>query len=276
MKTRAIPIISLILVLTLTACSLVAAPATPTPLPTDTPQPTNTPLPTDTATPLPTATSTATLVPSPTFTATPNLTATAAVMATQNAAAAIEAFKAELAKANVTVDKGSLLWVQQDSIQVALKGAGDSRYQPFAEDVSASDFIMTTDITWTAPGLIICGWMFRSQPNLVKGDSYYINFLLYSGLPGWDIELFKSGQFVRNITEQIRFNSALNQAHASMNHYILIADGNKFTVYMNGVRAGSYYDYSTTLTEGLFALTGSIESGEGSCQMDNTRIWSLK
>jgi hypothetical protein len=276
MKTRPIQIFSLLLVLILTACSLLQAPATPTPVPTNTPQPTETPLPTSTSTPVPTPTNTATPIPSPTSTATPNLTATAAVLSTQTAEAMVADFKAALSKVNVTVDKGQMGWIQQGSYELSLQGANFSAYQPFAEDLKASDFIMKTDITWTAPGVILCGWIFRSETNFEQGQQLKIQFLLFSGLPGWDIELWNHGNFTRNITEQIRFSSALKQGSGSVNSYILLAEGNKFTVYINNERSGSFYDYSNTIKDGYFAFLGNIESGTGSCKYENTQIWLLK
>jgi len=264
------------MIFVLAGCSLVAAPATPTPVPTNTPVPTETPLPTSTPTQVPTATSTITPLPSPTPTATPNLTATAAVASTQTAEAGIADFKASLSKAAITVDTGSLGWIQQDPVLIDLDGAGDEQNTPFAEKLDASDFIIQTDVTWTAPGIIICGFTFRSEPNFKQGLQYRTSFLHFSGLPGWDIELWNYGQFQRNITEQIRFSSAIKQDSGAVNNYILTAVAGKFTVYINNQRNGSFYDYSNTSSSGYFAFYSWIESGKGSCKYENTRIWLLK
>jgi hypothetical protein len=286
MKTRIILILTLISAIILSACSLVQAPATPTlvptPLPTDTPVPTNTPLPTNTPiptstnTPVPTPTNTATPVPSPTSTATPNRTATAAVLSTQTAEAVASDFKANLTKLGITVDKGQLGWVQDDTIEINLDTAGQGRYQPFAEDLNASDFIIKTDVTWTAVDYIWCGWDFRSEPNFSQGQQYTFWFVNYSGLPGWDIELYNKGRFERNITEKLRWASALKQENGSTNAFIILAEGNKFTVYINGQRIGSFFDFAKTRSEGYFAFTAYQESGRGSCTYDNTLVWLLK
>ena len=269
MKFRFSQVFSAVFVLILAACSTIGqAPATQTSIPSVTPLPTNTPVPTATSTPVPSATSTSTPMPSPTLTATPDMTGTEAVKNTQTAAAIVNAFKSDLSKVDVTIDKGHMGWTQQDSVVIPLKGKNDSKYQPFAEDLKASDFVITTDMIWTAPGIIICGWIFRSEPNFAVGQQYMMNFLHFSGLPGWDIELWNYGQFQLNISEKVRFASALN-------HFTMLAEGNKFTLYINEQRIGSFYDYNNTRTDGYFAFEGSIESGEGSCTYENTRVWIL-
>jgi hypothetical protein len=47
-------------------------------------------------------------------------------------------------------------------------------------------------------------------------------------------------------------------------------------VFLNGVRQGKYYDTSKQRTEGYFAVLGQQDSGDGSCEYENTYVWALK
>jgi hypothetical protein len=57
---------------------------------------------------------------------------------------------------------------------------------------------------------------------------------------------------------------------------MLIAESEKFTLYINDTRAGSFYDYSKNMLEGYFAFSAWQESGESTCTFDNTWVWALK
>jgi hypothetical protein len=277
MKTWRNRIYALFMVLILSACSIISPPKpTPTPIPTNTPQPTDTPIPTSTATPVPTSTNTPTLVPSPTSTATPNIAATAAVRNTQTADSITADFKAQMNKVGISVDTGHMGWVQQEPLGIKMDSPGEALYSPFAEDINASDFILKTDVTWNATGILVCGWKFRSESNFELGQQYGFYFLRFSGLPAWDIELWNYGEPERNISEKVRFASALKLENGDVNKFIFVAEDNKFTVYINGERIGSFYDFSKTRSDGYFAIAGNLESGTGSCKYDNTAIWLLK
>jgi hypothetical protein len=54
---------------------------------------------------------------------------------------------------------------------------------------------------------------------------------------------------------------------------MLVAKGNVFTVYINGVRQGDFYDFGNSLTNGSFAFTALQDSGTSSCKFDNSWIW---
>ena len=231
--------------------------------PSDTPLPTNTPVPTDTATPL------------PTDTATPDLQATQAFESTQAAEKFTEDVKAQLAEFGFPTDVGYLGWAQTEPEAIELNTFGDFFYTPFAEDLVASDFILRTDITWETEGLVLCGLIFRSEPNYETGAQYNFVYLRISGLPAWDIEYYDNGQFVSNITD-IKFSSAINMENGATNNLTLAAEGNKFTLYVNNERLGSFYDWSTLRTDGKFAFQGSQEKGPSTCTFNNTWIWMLK
>lgn len=264
-----------------TGCSMIAPQPTPTntavptstvtvtPVPTSTPTPTYTPIPTDTPTPLPTDT------PTPTYTSTPDRPATQAAQATQTAEVIVSEIKAQLEKIEVPTDTGSLGWVQDYPIDISLDTYGQYHYRPFAEKLVAADFVLKTDITWDTKGLIFCGLLFRSDADFNYGSHYQFLDMRFSGLPGWAIEFFKDGRFVTSIT-QVKFSDAINMENGGVNTLILIAEGNKFTVFINDHRLGSYYDYSELANKGYFAFVAAQEAGPSTCTFENTWVWVLK
>ena len=237
--------------------------ATNPPPPTDTPQPTDTPVPTDTATPL------------PTDTPTPDLKATEAFVATRAADQLILDIKAQLKEFGFTTDKGYLGWAQTEPQTITLSTFGDYFYTPFAEDLVASDFILRTDITWKTDGLVLCGLKFRSEPNFDTGAQYSFLYERISGFPAWAIEYYKDGDFVNTISD-VKFSNAINMDNGATNNLLLAAEGNKFTLFVNDQKLGSYYDWSKLRSDGRFAFQGLQEKGPSTCSFNNTWVWMLK
>lgn len=245
--------------------------ATATPIPTatetPTPTPTNTPIPTDTPTP----TSTSTLTPTPTR----DRTATEIARETRVAEVVIADIQGALEKVEYPSDTGSLGWYQTETVFLEMDEPEQGLYQEFAEDLVAADFVVQTDITWEASGLIVCGFMFRSEPDFRTGAQYQFSFLRLSGLPAWAIEYYDNGEFKYSITD-IRFADAIDLENGARNTFVVIAEGNKFTVYVNDARLGSFYDDGKRRDEGRFAYVSSQDAGEATCKFENTWIWLLK
>ncbi len=237
--------------------------STYTPAPTNTPLPTNTPTPTDTATPLPTST------------ATPDMAATQAFESTQVTEQLTEEIKSQLAELGFPTDVGYLGWVQTRPSAIGLDTFGEYLYDPFAEDIVASDFVLRTDITWETEGLVMCGLMFRSEPNFEVGAQYAFVYLRISGLPAWGIDYYDEGYYKSTVTD-VKFSSAIDMKNGATNNLVLAAEGNKFTVFINDERLGSFYDWSSLRSEGLFAFLASQEKGPSTCTFDNTWVWMLK
>lgn len=241
--------------------SATSVPSTATPVPptaTSTPEPTDTPEPTATATP------------------TPDKTATAQAEATRTAEVFIAAIGKELETVGLSTDTGYLLWAQDEPVEIALDSYGQTLYEPFGNDQSASNFVLKTDITWESTGgLAVCGFIFRSDKNIEEGKQYQYRMLRLSGLPAWVIAFFQYGEFSKDIS-QIRTNGSINQDQGSTNKLILIAEGEMFTLYINDVRVGSFYDYSKNKLDGNFAFLATHESGETTCTFADTWIWALK
>jgi hypothetical protein len=252
-----------------------AAPALPS---ATLPPPTETTLPTATQTPAPTETPEPTKTPQPTITRTPlpDLKATLNFRATQTAEASIAEINKELEAVGVSPETGHLLWAQDGSDTIDLDQWQQWIYQPFAEDLTASDFVLKTDITWeSSGGLVTCGLFFRSEENMDVGKQYYFEMTRLSGLPAWAISFLNYGEFQKSISK-VRTNSAIKQDPGSTNKVVLIAEGEKFTLYINDVRIGSFYDYSKSMLEGRFAYSAWQESGKSSCTFSDTWVWALK
>jgi hypothetical protein len=247
----------LVLALLAIACGASAPEATETstPLP-----PTDTPIPTETPT----------LVP----TATPNLAATVSAKATQAADDVFAELGDILKDEEIPYQDGSLLWQQETPLDIELTGP-ESRYIPFAEGETGKNFILKSDVTWRATGILICGFMFRSEDDFEQGKQYQFLYLRFSGAPAWAIEYHEFGYF-KNSPTKVKYSGAVDLTNGATNQLVLVANAGEFTVFINGTRQGRYFDYSEQSKEGAFAVLGSQDSGEGSCEYDNTFVWALK
>jgi hypothetical protein len=206
----------------------------------------------------------------------PNIAATKAYEATQ----AAEVLYAEIDKvlqiAGLSTELGSLLWVQTGSVPIDLTSYQEIVYDPFVGDPTASDFVLYSEVTWeSSGGYAGCDLIFRSEPNFEEGAQYELQTIRLSGLPGWDIIYNNHGYFEKNVTG-ILTAGAIDQDQGAMNKILLIAEGEKFTVYFNDLRTGSYFDYSKNRLDGQFAFSAWQESGETTCTFENSWVWSLK
>lgn len=251
----------LLTLILLSACSklpLLAAP-TSTPRPSDTPQPT--------------ASQTPSPVPSATATETPNVTATAAAHATLAAGDVISELDSVLGDTDIPYQEGHLAWQQKDLLSIEMSGP-DHQFQEIDKKLTAGDFILKSDVTWDATGLLLCGAIFRSEPDLAKGKQYQFLFLRFSGLPAWAIEVHEYGQY-RNSPTKTKFSDALDLDNGATNQFMLIVQDDHFTLYLNNARQGTYYDYSKQRAEGAFGFLAIQQSGRGSCVFENSWVWSL-
>jgi hypothetical protein len=252
---------SLFILLIFSACSTLTAqqPATSTPEPTNTVAPTATALPTHTPTAVPTST--------------PNQTATAAVQATETSASVLKELDAVLGDSDIAYDQGHLAWEQAKKMNVILSGPSTD-YLEVDGDLTAANFILKSDVTWEASGIIVCGFTFRSESSFERGKQYKLMYLRLSGLPAWEIDVFEFGRF-KNSPSGTKFSDAIDQGNHATNQILLVAQDEQFTVYINGARQGRYFDNSKQRSDGFFAFEGSQESGKGSCEFENSWIWSL-
>lgn len=237
---------------TMVAETVAAAPPTNTPLPTSTPPPTDTP------TPLPTATL--------------DLGATATAQASS-----VLSELSVVVENEVPYKDGHLAWQQTEAITLEMSGPQGGRgvFQEIDENLKASDFILKSDVTWSASGIIICGTIFRSEPDVRNGRQYQFYFYRLSGLPAYYIDVFEFGNFQSSITGT-KFAKELDVSNDATNQFVLVAQGEQFNIYLNGKRQGRFFDNSKQRSQGTFAFLAWQESGKGSCKFENSWIWVLK
>lgn len=229
--------------------------------------PTATIPPEPTFTPLPTASST------PAATATPNATATAGAKATQTADDMVTELDKILGDTDIPYQNGYLAWKYDDPVDIRMTGP-DSKLLEIDNRLKIGNFILKSDVTWNATGIILCGVIFRSEEDLAQGAQYQFLFLRLSGLPAWSIEFHNFGYF-QNSPTKVKYSSALLQGNDATNQVVLAAQGGEFTLYINRVRQGRYFDNSIQRADGSFAFLGIQESGKGKCTYENSWIWSL-
>jgi hypothetical protein len=172
-------------------------------------------------------------------------------------------------------DTGYIGWAQTDPVAIDLEGPGGF-YNTFAEDLNVSDFVIQMDMTWDTTAWPWCGIFFRSDSSYADGSFYVIYFLRFSGLPAWDIEYFRDGAFVSQLTQKYQFSNWLDINSGATNQIMLAAQDNQFKVYVNGHYEGVYYDYSSKLDQGRFAYIAYEDSGTTTCTFNNTWIWVYK
>lgn len=258
---KRVPCLVLLFCLLVTGCNALPfmQPATSTPMPSNTPEPTFTPLPTDTPTPTPTST--------------PDKTATAIAAATQTAHSVLDELDKLLGDTEIPYEQGHLAWQQEKQMVVSLSGPSWD-YVEIDKDLTARNFILKSDITWEASGIILCGTIFRSEPNIEQGKQYQFVYLRLSGLPAWEIDVFNYGQF-QNSPTKTKFSNAIDQGNKATNQVLLVAQDEQFTLYINRARQGKYFDYSKQRMDGVFAFHGVQDSGKGTCKFEDSWIWIL-
>jgi hypothetical protein len=253
--------LSILLLISVQGCGVLPAPdATTTPAPTATQLPTSIPLPTETPTHVPTST--------------PDRTATAAAEAAQVADSVRKELDDLLGDTEIPYEAGHLAWKQGKPLRVSLKGPSWD-YVEVDQDLVGKNFILKSDVTWEASGIIICGVIFRSEENIEQGKQYKFSYLRLSGLPAWAIEVFEFGQF-KNSPTKAQYSNSMNQGNGATNQVLLVAQDEQFTLFINRVRQGRYYDNSKQRMDGTFAFHGSQDSGEGTCDFENSWVWALK
>ena len=204
---------------------------------------------------------------------TPDVKATAAANATLAASEVISDLEEVLGDTDIPYKAGRLVWQQGDSLKIEMNGP-DQQILAIDEKLTAGDFIFKSDVTWDATGLLLCGAIFRSEPDLEEGKQYQFLFLRFSGLPAWAIEVHQYGQF-RNSPTKTKFSDALDLSNGATNQFILVVQDDHFTLYLNKARQGTYYDFSKQRAEGHFGLLGIQQSGRGECEFENSWVWSL-
>jgi hypothetical protein len=234
-------------------------------VPTDTAVPTDTPVPTATATTAPTAT------PKPTFTATPNHKATAQAEATATIDALLKQIEPDLTIYGFTPADGHLIWFNEEEEEITVEDYNTSRFRPLDAPASGN-FIIQTNITWnTTGGLAGCGLFFRMDEE-DDGPSNQFEMMRLQSAPAWSISYYEWSQWQRYLASWVDSASIIDE-NASTNKVALVVNGRNIYPYINGTKQRLVEDI--TLTEGLFAISATQESGVSTCIFDDTWIWEI-
>lgn len=229
-------------------------------LPTETSLPRPTPLPTN--------------IPAPKPTVTPNIALTTTVEAV-NVLSELDVYVGE--NSDVPYEEGYLAWRQNDPVVLEMSGPQKDAgiLQAIRENINAKNFIFKSTVTWSATGILICGFAFRSEDDLSRGQQYQFYFYRLSGLPAYKIDVYDFGRFKYTITD-VKFSEQINYANDATNEFILIAQGEQHTVVINGNVEGQFYDESQRRrVDGLVAFLAWQDSGKGSCHFKNSWLWIL-
>jgi len=240
-------------------CSVGGEAPSPTPVPpTSTPKPTATTEPTATRTPRPTA----------------DAAATAAAEETEIAELTDRLVRAQLAEIDRENRVGQVDFFFPDPYELVVDTFNSYTYVPLDPGREYSDFILHYDVTWDSKtGLAGCGVIFRSEEDLEEGEQFRFEVIRLSGFPGWDVVLFRYGEFVSSATSGVRQSSAINQESGSTNEVFLEVDGTVFTAFANGTKLGSAT--VSRRSQGEIALFVWQESGRTSCLYENIWVFSL-
>jgi hypothetical protein len=165
----------------------------------------------------------------------------ASFSATQTVAAPVIA---ELPLFGVDPAKGSAAWLHKP-VTVEVSGYQQYGYANDYMDVTASDFVLASDITWnTQYGSSGCGFMFRSNADKNKPDQYivllsrfatgYAAFTAVAGGEPANVQVFYPKDYDKTFQWQ----------NDTTNRLAVVAQGNKIEIFTNGVMIG---ELDTTL-----------------------------
>jgi hypothetical protein len=227
--------------------------------PTDTPQPAVTPVSSST--------------PAPRLTATPDIALTTTGEA-YRVSSELDVWIGM--NSAIAYEDGYLGWKQSEPVTINMSGPQQDEgvLQSIGESINVTNFIFKSKVTWRASGLLICGFAFRAEPKLDKGKQYQFRFLRFSGLPAYAIEMFDFGRF-KNSISQVKFSDGLDSANDAANEFVLIAQNEEFTVFINGKQQGHFYDASKQRHDGLLAFAAWQDSGQGSCEFEQSWLWLM-
>lgn len=177
----------------------------------------------------------------------------------------------------ISYKDGYLAWKQNQPVTIKMTGPQKDAglFEQIDEKIQATDFIFKSDVTWNASGVLICGLIFRSEIDLAKGEQYQFYFYRLSGLPAYFIDAYEFGRRKYSVSTT-KFSDTLNVENDGSNQFLLVAQGNAFDVFINGIHQGRFHDESQQRrSSGIFGFLGWQESGEGSCSFENSWIWLL-
>ncbi len=239
---------------------------TATPVP---PEPINTTAPTEapTATPVP---PTATPEPSPT----PDYVATMEAEQAMLNAMMVAEVQEWLDDAGISLpDNGYFADLNFNSDSITVTKYQESFINLITEE-KVADFYYGVDVTWSSTaGFAGCGLILRSEEKIDKGIHYQLLMMRLVGAPGWDIEVYEDGYYDYSIISPL-YTKKINDGVGSTNRVIVVADGNEFSVYMNGDMMGS--GTGGTQKEGHLGWMAWQDSGKTTCDYNNAWVYVVE
>jgi hypothetical protein len=224
--------------------------------------------------PLPTPTLRAADTPKPFPTVTPNVAWTATVEAV-GVLSELDVLVG--ANSGLPYGEGYLAWKQTEPVTIDMSGPQKDAgiIHAIGESLTASNFIFKSNVTWNASGLLICGLAYRAEEDLNKGKQYQFYFYRFSGLPAYKIDVYDFGRFKNTITD-VKYSDGVDDKNGASNEFIVVAQDERFTVYINGQRQGDFYDSSKQRVDGLLAFLAWQDSGKGSCSFEDSWLWIIQ
>lgn len=152
--------------------------------------------------------------------------------------AALEPIKNELQRYGVDPQNGQLAWVQ-GPLKLETDQYMGSNFGNMYPQVIVQDFVLSADIRWeTRYGAAGCAFVFRSDGNQSKPNQYMV---WMTRLTNGRVEflVFAEGEIVA--LKDFYANGIdphFDGGSGAINRLTVVGQGNKFTVYTNGVKLG--------------------------------------
>jgi len=145
---------------------------------------------------------------------------------------------AELPRYGIDPGQGYVAWVHRP-VTIDLNGYQQSGYANDYQQITAKDFVMAADITWTTfNSLSGCGFMFRSNGNANKPSQYMVVITRYAtGYLGFTATVDGQLSNMRTIYLASQ-DKSFNWQNDATNRLAIVMRGTLIDAYTNGVLVG--------------------------------------
>ncbi len=185
----------------------------------------------------------------------------------------------ELARVGVSTSEGELGW-EHPPLPLEVEGYLQYQFKNFNLLTLVEDFVISADITWdTDTGLAGCGFAFRADkeedPNAYSlGISRGVNGSIYWGI-------LENGKPVKQNSESIgslaRIDPSFDWQNGATNRVTIVARGQNFDVYTNGVYIDTLIGQSElAVPKGFIGMLAVSETGKTTCNFTNGWMWHLE
>jgi hypothetical protein len=188
-----------------------------------------------------------------------------------------EAIAVELSLYGVNPLAGDLIWLIPELL---LEGEGVQQLQ--AQDLPAvlpvQDFVLAADIVLGTESTA-CGYGLRAA-DLAQLRDQYLLLIDPSGSGQLVFQTWQNGALTPNeregvlIADPTTFDPQFNLTPGSTNRLTVVAIGQTFSVYSNGLLVAEFVPV-TELAAGLVTLSGISEAGTAVCQFSAAWLWQF-